>query len=89
MRQYSIEPRTENVLKDMYFYHLWGNNKKLLDTGLHSTKTASKKVFDEAGEFLRNEIAVTKSNDDKIMRPDENPRNVEKKMGRSKSLSGL
>ena len=54
-----------------------------MDTGLHSTKTASKKVFDEAGEFLRNEIAVTKSNDDKIMRPDENPRNVEKKMGRS------
>ena len=60
-----------------------------METGLDSTKTASKKIFDEAGEFLRNKIAVTKSDDDKIMRPDENPRNVEKKIGRSKSLSGL
>ena len=37
------------------------------------------KVIHQAGEFIRNKIAnaVTKSNDYKIVKPDENPRNVE------------
>ena len=67
MRLYSIEPRHENMLKDIDF--------QSLDTGLDCLKTASKK----AGEFLKNKIvdAVTKSHDDEIMKTDENPRNVE------------
>ena len=46
-----------------------------MDTGLN----ASKKVVLKAGEFIESRIedAVTKSNDDKIVTPDENPRNVE------------
>ena len=37
---------------------------------IDSLKTASKKVVHKAGEFIRNEIAdaVTKSNDDKIVK---------------------
>ena len=63
------------MLKDMNSYHL----KQLLDAGLDSLKTASKKVVHKACEFLRNKIAyaVTKSNDDKIVGTDENPRNIE------------
>ena len=59
----------------MNSYHL----KQLLDAGLDSLKTASKKVVHKACEFLRNKIAcaVTKSNDDKIVGTDENPRNIE------------
>ena len=42
--------------------------KQLLDTGLDSLETASKKVVHKAGEFLGNKIAdtVTKSNDNNI-----------------------
>ena len=44
--------------------------KELLDTGLDSLKTTSKKVVHKAGKFLGNQIAdvVTKSNDDKIVK---------------------
>ena len=51
----------------------------MLNTGLGSLKTASKNVVQKAGEFLGNEIAdiVTKSNNDEIVKPDENTRNVE------------
>ena len=50
-----------------------------MDTGLNSLKITSKKVVHKAGEFLRNKIAdaVTKSEDNKTVKPDENPRNVE------------
>ena len=50
-----------------------------MNTGLGSLKTASKNVVQKAGEFLGNEIAdiVTKSNNDEIVKPDENTRNVE------------
>ena len=42
----------------MDFHHLRENMKKqLLDTGLDSLKTASKKVVHKAGEFLENRIA--------------------------------
>ena len=53
--------------------------KQLLDTPLDYLKTASKKVVHQAVEFLGNEIAdaVTKSNDNKIVKPDGNSRNVE------------
>ena len=45
-----------------------------MDTRLVSLKTASKKVCHKTGEFLENKIAVTvtKSNNDKIVKPDEN-----------------
>ena len=41
-----------------------------MNTGLKSLKTPSKKVVHKAGEFLENKTAdaVTKSNDDKIMK---------------------
>ena len=41
-----------------------------MDTGLDSLKTASKKVVHKVGEFLGNKIAgaVTKSNDEKIVK---------------------
>ena len=66
------------MLKDMDFYHLQ-ENKQLLDTGLDAVKTVSKKVAHKASEFLGNETAdaATKSNNDKIVTPDKNPRNVE------------
>ena len=50
----------------MYLYHFW----ELLDTGLDSIKTASKNIVHKAGQFLENkpEYAVTKSNDDKIVK---------------------
>ena len=55
----------------MDFYHL--------NTELDVVKPASKKVFYKAGEFIENKTAdaVTKSNDDKIVKPDENLRIVE------------
>ena len=51
-----------------------------MGTRLDSLKTASKKVLHKASEFLGNKIenAVTKSNVDKIVKPDENSRNNEK-----------
>ena len=50
-----------------------------MTTGLDLLKSASKKVVHKAGEFLGNKIAdaVTKSNGVKIVKPDENTRNVE------------
>ena len=47
--------------------------------GYRTFKNRFQKVVHKAGEFLGNKIAyaVTKSNDDKIEKPDENPRNVE------------
>ena len=44
--------------------------KQLLDIGLDSLKTASKKVVHKAREVLGNKVAdaVTKSNDDKIVK---------------------
>ena len=43
--------------------------KQLLNTGLGSLKTASKKVVHKTDEFLGNKIAdaVAKSNDDRIL----------------------
>ena len=56
--------------------------KQFLDIGLGSLKTAFKKVVHKAGEFLGNKIAgiLTKSNDKKSLKPDENSRNVEEKI---------
>ena len=59
------------MLKDMDFYHLLENiYKKILDTGLHALKTASKKVVHKTGRFLGNKIAdaVTKSNGHNVVK---------------------
>ena len=80
MTRYSIEPRTIKYVKEYGFLSFTRKFKKhLMDTGLDSLKTISKKVVHKASEFLGNKIAdvVTKSNDDKIVKPDENPKNVE------------
>ena len=49
-----------------------------MDTGLN----ISKKVVHKAGEFLGNKIAdaVTKSNNNEIVKPNKNPRNVQEIM---------
>ena len=46
--------------------------------GLDAVKTASKKVLHKRGKFLGNKIpdTVTESNNDKIVKPDENTTNV-------------
>ena len=71
MRQYSIKSRTRKYVKEYEFLSFARKYKKqLLDTGLDSLKTASKKVLHKTGEFLGNKVvdAVTKSNDDKIVK---------------------
>ena len=80
IQQYSIEPRIRKYVKGYGFLLLARKYKKrLLDTGLDSLKAASKKLVHKAGEFIGNKIAdtVTKSNDYKIVKPDENPKTVE------------
>ena len=56
--------------------------KQLLDTGLDAVKTVSKKVLHKGGKFLGNTFpdTVTESNNDKIVKPDENSRNVTKNL---------
>ena len=79
MRRCSIEPRTRKYVKEYGFLSFARKYKKqLLHIGLDSLKTSSKKVVHKEGEFLGNKIGdpVTKSNDDKFVKPDENPRNV-------------
>ena len=71
LRRYSIEPimRTRKYVQGYGFLSFARKYKKqILDTGLDSLKTASKKVVHKAGEFTGNKIAdaVTKSNDDKV-----------------------
>ena len=76
MTRYSTEPRTRKYVKGYEFLSFAKKYKKqLLDTGLDSLKTASKKVAHKTGEFVGNKIP------DKIVKPkhviNENPRNVE------------
>ena len=58
MRQYSMEPRTRKYVKG-YGFLLFATKykKRLLDTGLDTVKTSSKKVVYKAGEFIGNKIA--------------------------------
>ena len=78
MRRYSIEPRTRKYVKGLGFLSFGRKYKKqLLDTGLDSLKSASKKLVHKAGKFLENKIADAEPNDDKVMKPDENRRNTE------------
>ena len=78
MRRYSVEPRTIKYIKGngfLSFARKYDRNYWIKDY----LKTASKKVVHRAGEFLGNKFlnTVTKPNDDKIIKTDENSRNVE------------
>ena len=81
MRRCSIEPRTRKYVKGFGFLSFAKRNikKQLLDTELDTVRTASKKVAHKTVEFLRNKIAdaVTKSNDDNIVKSGQNLLNVE------------
>ena len=79
LRRYFTEPRTRKYVKEYGLLSFARKYKKqLLDIGADSLKTASKKVVHKTGEFLGKKTAeaVTKSNDNKIVKPEENPRNV-------------
>ena len=62
----------------MFFFHK-KYRKQLLDTWIDSLKTASKIIVHKTSEYLGNKIAdtVAKSYDEKIVKPDENSRDVE------------
>ena len=64
----------------MDFYHLEKNMKNsCLDKRIYSLKTNRKNVVHQACKVLGDKIVdtVAKSNDDKIVKPHENSRNVE------------
>ena len=72
MQRFSIEPRARKYVRGYRFLSFARKYKRtywilLLDTGLNSLKTASKKVVHKAGESLGNKIAdaKTKSNNNK------------------------
>ena len=74
MVRYSIEPRTRKCVKRYGFLSFSRNlsnkhRKQLLDTGLDSLKTSSKRVVHKTSEFLGDKMAhaVTKSYNHKIL----------------------
>ena len=80
MQRYPIERRTRKYAQGHKFLSFARKYKKqLLHTVLDALKTATEQVIHKTGEFLENKIAdaVTKSNDNKIVKPDENLRTVE------------
>ena len=57
MQRYSVEPRTRKYVKGYGFLSFARKyEKQLLDTGLDSLKTTSKKVVHKAGDFLGSKI---------------------------------
>ena len=80
MMQFSVEPRARKYVKEHGFLSFARKYKKqLLETELDAVNTASRTVVNKAGEFLGNKIVdtATKSNNNKIIKLDENSRNVE------------
>ena len=80
MMQFSVEPRARKYVKEHGFLSFARKYKKqLLETELDAVNTASRTAVNKAGEFLGNKTAdtVTKSSNNKIIKPDENSRNVE------------
>ena len=67
------------LLKDMVFCHLLEYIKTIIGYRTRFFKNCFQKVIHKAGEFLGNKIGdtITNSNGDKIVKPDENLRNVE------------
>ena len=71
MRRYSVEPRAQKYVEGNGFLSFARKYKKqVMDTRLDAVKTTSKKVAHKAGELIGNKMAdaVTKSNDDKIVK---------------------
>ena len=80
MRPYSIEARTRKYVKEYGFLSFRKKHEKqLLDKRIYSLKTNRKNVVHQACKVLGDKIVdtVAKSNDDKIVKPHENSRNVE------------
>ena len=67
------------IWNNMNFYHSQENIKTIIGYRGSSLKVASRKVVYKERGFLRNKTAaaVTKSNDDTFVKPDENSRSVE------------
>ena len=62
MTRYSTEPRTRKYVKRIWNFVIFKTSiqkhrKELLDTGLDSLQTASKKVVYKIAEFIGNKIA--------------------------------
>ena len=71
LSNWTIEPRTRKYVKEYGFLSFaMTYRKQLFDTGLGTLKTASKKVVHKTGVFSVNKItdAVTKSNDNKVIK---------------------
>ena len=75
MPRYSIEPKTRKYVKSYGFLSFARNlsnkyGKKLLDTGINTSKKLIHKATETVSEFIRNKIAdaVAKSYDDKIVK---------------------
>ena len=75
MRRYSIEPKTRKYVKSYGFLSFARNlsnkyGKKLLDTGINTSKKLIHKATEAVSEFIRNKIAdaVAKSYDYKIVK---------------------
>ena len=69
MRPYSVEPRTKKYFEGYGFLSFARKYKRqLLDTGLNSLKTTSKKVVDKSGKNLGNRMAEAAMNDDKLVK---------------------
>ena len=90
-QHYSIEPRERKYVKGCGFLSFAVNlsskyRKQLMNTGLYSLKTASKKVVHKATEatdkFIGNKIVDKGVKTKPVM--DENSRNVEETIIRSK-----
>ena len=80
MQRYSVEPRARKYIKWCGFLPFARKYKKQLL--LDSLKTTSKKVVHKTGELLWNKIAdaLNKSNDHKIIKPDENLKSCDLKI---------
>ena len=79
MRQYAIEPRTRKYFQGFWFSSFARKyTKTIIGYRTRCCKICFQKVLHKAGEFLGNKIAdaVTKSNNDKIVKPGKKPRNV-------------
>ena len=81
MVRYSMELRTRKYVKGYEFLSFARKYEKtMIGYRTRFFKNCFQKVAHKASEFLGNKIAdaVTKWNDNKIVKPDEKPRNHEK-----------
>ena len=94
MRRYSIEPRQENMLKNMDFYRLQKYiyiKKQLLERELDYLKNVPKNVVHKISEFIENKIAdaVTKSKNDTTVKQEPVEEIIIPLEKRDETLNGL